>query len=70
MNENIELFETIAFNLCMAGLFILIGLAIKDVIKIGNIPTIGKWVIWLVLFLGCFGYISKGIIMLYLEYRI
>ncbi|GAD30353.1 conserved hypothetical protein [Photobacterium leiognathi lrivu.4.1] len=39
-------------------------MAIKDVLKQGNVPPFGQKIVWLVLFLGCAGFIAKGIIQL------
>lgn len=42
----------------------MIGLAIKDVLKQGNVPVFGRRIVWLVLFLGCAGFIAKGLIQM------
>ncbi|RUO79178.1 DUF2788 domain-containing protein [Pseudidiomarina taiwanensis] len=60
--EHFELIETIGTDFAIAVLFILIGLAIRDVLKKANVPKFGQWFVWLVLFLGCAGFIAKGII--------
>lgn len=39
-------------------------MAIKDVLKQGNVPPFGRRIVWLVLFLGCTGFIAKGLIQL------
>ncbi len=36
----------------------------KDVLKQGNVPVFGRRIVWLVLFLGCAGFIAKGLIQL------
>ncbi len=59
-----DLLESISLDLFFAALFFLIGMAIKDVLKQGNVPKFGRRVVWLVLFLGCAGFIIKGIIQL------
>jgi hypothetical protein len=65
--EHIVLIERIGLDLFFAVIFLLIGLAIRDIIKNSNIPPFGKFVVWLVLFLGCIGFIVKGIIQIILE---
>ena len=37
-------------------------MAIRDVLNKGDVPFFGKAFVWLVLFLGCFGFIAKGLI--------
>ena len=32
--------------------------------KAGNVPPFGRRIVWLVLFLGCAGFIAKGLIQL------
>ena len=39
-------------------------MAIKDVLKQANVPPFGRKIVWLVLFLGCAGFVAKGIIQL------
>lgn len=65
--DNLELFETIGLNLFFAFIFIFIGLSIHDVMKTNNVPKKGRYVVYLVLFLGCFGFIAKGLIQLFWE---
>ena len=65
--ENFEQIENLLTNLAVAGLFLLIGLAIQDVLKRGNVPKFGRWAVWLVLFLGMAGFLAKGIIQFILE---
>lgn len=59
-----DLLESIGLDLLFASIFFLIGMAIKDVLKQGNVPVFGQRIVWLVLFLGCAGFIAKGIIQL------
>ncbi len=33
-------------------------------LKQGNVPVFGRRIVWLVLFLGCAGFVAKGIIQL------
>jgi hypothetical protein len=60
--EHFELIETIGLNLFFAFIFIFIGLSMHDVMKKNDVPKIGKIVVYFVLFLGCAGFIAKGII--------
>lgn len=69
-SENFEQIESLLTNLAVAGLFLLIGLAIQDVLKRGNVPKFGRWAVWLVLFLGMAGFIAKGIIQFIIEAQI
>lgn len=65
--ENFEQIESLLTNLAVAGLFLLIGLAIQDVLKRGNVPKFGRWAVWLVLFLGMAGFLAKGVIQFIIE---
>lgn len=65
--DNIEQLESLMTNFAFAILFLLIGLAIQDVLKKGNVPTFGRVFVWLVLFLGMAGFIAKGIIQFVVE---
>ncbi|WP_054672343.1 DUF2788 domain-containing protein [Parasalinivibrio latis] len=65
--EHYELLEKIGLDLVFAGIFFFIGMAIRDVLNQGNVPTFGRRIVWLVLFLGCAGFIAKGIIQLVWE---
>ena len=67
LSEHFELIETLGTNFALAILFLLIGLAIQDVLKKGNVPNFGRWLVWLVLFLGCAGFIAKGLIQIFWE---
>lgn len=62
--ENFALIESIGLDLLFASVFFFIGMAIKDVLKQGNVPIFGQRIVWLVLFLGCAGFITKGLIQL------
>lgn len=64
LSQYMEQIETLGLNLFFAALFFFIGMAIKDVLKQGNVPKAGRMIVWLVLFLGCAGFIAKGIIQL------
>ena len=65
--ENLELIETIGLNLFFAFIFIFIGLSIHDVMTKNDVPKMGRMVVYLVLFLGCAGFVAKGIIQLIWE---
>jgi hypothetical protein len=56
--------ESIGLDLLFASIFFLIGMAIKDVLKQGNVPEFGRRIVWGVLFLGCAGFVAKGLIQL------
>ena len=60
--EHLELIETIGLNLFFVVIFIFIGLSIHDVMKNNNVPKTGQYVVYFVLFLGCAGFIAKGVI--------
>ncbi len=65
--EHLELIETIGLNLFFLFIFGFIGLSIHDVMNKNNVPKNGKRVVYLVLFLGCAGFIAKGLIQVVLE---
>lgn len=65
LNEHYEIIETIALNITMVGLFVLMGFAIHDVLKKNNVPMLGRAVAYLVLLLGAAGFVAKGIIQLF-----
>ena len=65
--EHFELIEAIGLNLFFAFIFIFIGLSINDLMKKNDVPKMGRYVIYLVLFLGCAGFIIKGVIQFLLE---
>ncbi|MBV7299625.1 DUF2788 domain-containing protein [Enterovibrio paralichthyis] len=65
--EHFELLEKIGLDLLFAGIFFFIGMAIKDVLNEGNVPPFGRRIVWLVLFLGCAGFVTKGVIQLFWE---
>ncbi|MDO7083391.1 DUF2788 domain-containing protein [Pseudocolwellia sp. AS88] len=65
--EHLELIETIALNLAYLFIFGFIGLTIHDVMKNNDVPKKGKYVVYFVLFLGCAGFIAKGVIQFVFE---
>jgi len=60
--EHLELIEAIGLNLLFLVIFIFIGLSMHDVMKNNDVPKNGRYVVYLVLFLGCAGFIAKGVI--------
>ncbi|MFM4702640.1 DUF2788 domain-containing protein [Aeromonas bivalvium] len=64
LSQHIELIESLGLKLFFVAIFLLIGLAIQDVLKRGNVPRFGRFIVWLVLFLGCAGFVAKGLIEL------
>ena len=62
LTDYIDQIETIGLNLFFAILFLLIGLSIQDVLKKSDVPRYGRMFVWLVLFLGCAGFVVKGLI--------
>ncbi|RXJ74734.1 hypothetical protein CS022_00385 [Veronia nyctiphanis] len=65
--EHYVLLEKIGLDLLFAAIFFFIGMAIKDVLNAGEVPTFGRRIVWLVLFLGCAGFIAKGLIQVFWE---
>ena len=65
--ENYEQIEVLVTNITLGILFLLIGLAIRDVLNRSSVPKFGRIIVWMVLFLGCFGFIAKGIIQVIWE---
>ena len=62
--EHFDLIESIGLDLLFASIFFFLDRAIKDVLKQANVPPFGRKIVWLVLFLGCAGFVAKGIIQL------
>lgn len=60
--QEFQQLETLGLNVLFAGIFFLIGMAIHDVLKKGEVPLLGKVVVWSVLTFGCLGFIAKGVI--------
>ncbi len=60
--EHFALIETIGLNLFFLFIFIFIGLSIHDVMKNNDVPRTGQYVVYFVLFLGCAGFLVKGVI--------
>lgn len=70
LSDNLEQIEALMMNVAIAVLFLLIGLAIQDVLKKGDVPRFGRIFVWLVLFLGMAGFIAKGVIQFVIEANI
>ena len=62
--ENYQQIESIVLYASLIGLFILLGLAIHDVLTINDVPLLGRVIAYGVLGLGAAGFIAKGIIQL------
>ena len=60
--DYMDLLESVGLDLLFAAIFFFIGMAIKDVLKQANVPVFGRRIVWPVLFLGCAGFIVKGLI--------
>ena len=65
--ENYEKIEALVMNLSLVVLFIVMGMAVHDVLKKNDVPKVGRYVTYLVLGLGCLGFIAKGIIQFFWE---
>jgi hypothetical protein len=65
--ENFVLLEAIGLSLFFAFIFIFIGLSINDVMKKNDVPKTGRYIIYLVLFLGCAVFIANGFIQFFWE---
>ena len=65
VSKLINEFETLGLYFGLAGLLFFIGMAIQDVLKKGQVPFFGRAVVWVVLFLGCSGFIAKGVIQVF-----
>lgn len=63
--EDYQQIESIVLNVCLVGLFVLLGLAIHDVLKKNDVPLIGRAVAYGVLGLGAAGFVAKGLIQLF-----
>jgi hypothetical protein len=60
--EHFALIETIGLNLFFIVIFIFIGLSIHDIMNKNDVPKTGQYVVYFVLFLGCAGFVAKGVI--------
>lgn len=65
LSEYYEQIETIVMYLTLSGLFVLMGFAVHDVLKKNDIPLGGRIIVYGVLFLGCAGFLAKGVIQVF-----
>jgi hypothetical protein len=63
--ESFQHIESILLNISLAGLFLLMGYAIHDVMKKNDVPKVGRFVAYGVLGLGGLGFVAKGVIQLF-----
>ena len=63
--QHYELIESIALNIGLFILFIIMGYAIHDVLSKNDVPKIGRFVAYGVLLLGAMGFVAKGLIQLF-----
>ncbi|MEW9799559.1 DUF2788 domain-containing protein [Alteromonas sp. CYL-A6] len=63
--ENYELIESIMLYGGLSCLFILMSIAVHDVLKKNDVPMIGRLVTYGVLGMGAIGFLAKGIIELF-----
>jgi len=54
VSQLINEFDTLGLYFGLAGVFFFIGMAIQDVLKRGNVPKFGRYIVWLVLFFRVF----------------
>ncbi|GGD54006.1 DUF2788 domain-containing protein [Lacimicrobium alkaliphilum] len=65
LSEYYEQIEAVALNLSLAILFLLMAYAVHDVLKKNDVPMVGRFVVYLVLFLGATGFLAKGLIQVF-----
>lgn len=65
LSEYYEQIEAIGLNLALVILFIVMGFAVRDVLKKNNVPKMGQIAVYTVLFLGTVGFLAKGLIQLF-----
>lgn len=63
--QEFQQIEAVGLNMFFAGIFFLIGMAIRDVLKVGSVPLFGRVVVWGVLTFGCLGFVMKGLIQFF-----
>lgn len=68
--EYIDLIESVGIKLFFIALFLLIGMAIQDVLKKGNVPKFGRMAVWFVLCFGMAGFVFKEILITIWETQI
>lgn len=67
LNKYYEQIEAVGLDITLIGLFLLMGYVVHDLVKKNNVPTIGKVVVYFVLFLGAAGFVFKGIMQYVIE---
>ena len=67
MLQYYEQIELAMMNLALLGLFVLMALAVRDVLNKNNVPRYGKIVVYSVLFVGTLSFIVKGIFQIIWE---
>ncbi|QUM79979.1 MULTISPECIES: DUF2788 domain-containing protein [unclassified Moritella] len=68
--EYIDLIESVGTKLFFVALFFLIGMAIHDVLKKGNVPQFGRVAVWFVLCFGMAGFVFKEVLITVWETQI
>ena len=63
--QHYELIESIALNIGLFILFIIMGYAIHDVLSKNDVTKTGRFVAYGVLLLGAMGFVAKGLIQLF-----
>ncbi|WP_100657220.1 DUF2788 domain-containing protein [Alteromonas flava] len=63
--ENYELIEAIVLNISLLALFLLMAYAVHDVLSKNDVPKVGRYVVYAVLFFGAVGFMAKGIIQIF-----
>jgi hypothetical protein len=63
----IEQFEAMGLWLGLGILYLFIAMAIRDVLKKSNAPKLGRFFVWLVLFLSPAVFIIKSIVPYFFE---
>ncbi len=67
LSEYYEQIEAAVLNLTLVALFVLMFFAIHDVLKKNDVPMMGRAIAYLVLALGAFGFLAKGIIQIFYQ---
>lgn len=67
LSEYYEQIEAAVLNLSLVALFVLMFFAIHDVLKKNDVPMMGRAIAYLVLALGAFGFLAKGIIQIFYQ---
>lgn len=62
LSDYFEIMEKVGLSIFFIGLFLLINLAIRDILKKTQTSRLGQITVWTVLFLGCGSFFIKGLI--------